>query len=96
LPKLIATNIERGRSKRWKLFDTGQILPMSVDTIAPSGSAPLTLRFANPRRRANCRAGGGGGAPMRRYLTTSVTVTSLLRSAVVFSTALYLNVTLPV
>ena len=34
--------------------------------------------------------------PARRYLTTSVTVTSLLRSVVVFSTALYLNVTLPV
>src|SRR5207244_9999518 len=39
LPKLIAANIERGRSKRRYELATEQMLPISVDTMASGGMA---------------------------------------------------------
>src|SRR4029079_3601367 len=44
LPKLSAASIERGRLKRRYEFDTEQMLPMSVDTITPSGIALSSSR----------------------------------------------------
>jgi hypothetical protein len=39
LPKLIAASIERGSSNRKQEFETEQMLPMTVETIACLGIA---------------------------------------------------------